>query len=135
MLLSPPTPTQESTREKSHFASSLKFNLKPQLKHEQIWSISKDILIPFEEPIKKPFCEGVKDLSPFWGRANSPDVGRHLLAMGIEIPFPFPLLSSGTLKRSPLSSAPEALFLWREPGLRSKAGLGSNPGYLPAVSS
>lgn len=37
--------------------SFLKFNLKPQFKHEQICSINKDILIPVEKPIKKPFVK------------------------------------------------------------------------------
>lgn len=35
-------------------------NLKSQFKRKHTCAISKDILIPFEMPIKKPLREGVK---------------------------------------------------------------------------
>lgn len=55
------TTTRVAREKKSLCILSKKFNnLKSQFKRKHTCAISKDILIPFEMPIKKPLREGVK---------------------------------------------------------------------------
>lgn len=60
-----PSPPRGALKKKSLCILFLQRNLKAEFKDEQICTIREDILIPSEEPIGKPSCEGVEDLSPF----------------------------------------------------------------------